>query len=96
MPTISNDEVEVDARALLREQLMRSPWFREGLSDDERQKRIGLEVDAWWHLKVGEAARRLIDRAVYRDAAECLLAQPLDAEPYQTWHRKRVRAGDVR
>jgi hypothetical protein len=68
MPTIRNDEAE--ARALLRGQIDRSPWFREGLSDDERQERIGLEVDAWWHLKVKEAARRLIDRVIYREAAE--------------------------
>ena len=30
MPTIRNDEVEAEARALLREQIDRSPWFREG------------------------------------------------------------------
>ena len=70
MATISNDEVEAEARSLLREQIGRSPWFREGLSDDERRERIRLEVDVWWHLKVEEAARRLIDRAVYRKAAE--------------------------
>ncbi len=70
MPTIRNDEVEAEARALLREQIDRSPWFREGLTDTERQKRISLEVDAWWHLKVEEAAQRLVDRAAYREAAE--------------------------
>ncbi len=70
MPTISNDEVEAEARALLREQIERSPWFREELSENERQERISLEVDAWWHLKVEKAAQRLIDRAVYREAAE--------------------------
>jgi hypothetical protein len=70
LPTISADEVEAEARALLRDQIDRSPWFREGLSERERQERIQLEVDAWWHLKVEEAACRLIDRAAYRDAAE--------------------------
>ena len=70
MLTIRNDEVEAEARALLREQIDRSPWFREGLSDAERQKRISLEVDAWWHLKVEEAAHRLIGRTAYHEAAE--------------------------
>ena len=46
MPTIRNDEVEAEARALLREQIERSPWFREGLTEEERQSRIQLEVDA--------------------------------------------------
>jgi hypothetical protein len=70
LPTISNDEVEAQARAILREQIDRSPWFREGLTDAERQERIQREVDAWWHLKVEEAAHRLIGRAAYREAAE--------------------------
>ncbi len=70
MLTISTDEVEAEAWAILRDQITRSPWFREGLSEHERQERIRIDVDAWWHLKVEEAARRLIDRAVYREAAE--------------------------
>ncbi len=47
MPTISNDEVEAQARAILRDQIDRSPWFREGLTDAERQERIQREVDTW-------------------------------------------------
>jgi hypothetical protein len=70
LPTISNDEVEAEARAILRHQIDHSPWFREGLTDAERQERIQREVDAWWHLKVEEAAHRLIDHAAYREAAE--------------------------
>ena len=70
MATISNNQVEALARQLLWEQIDRSAWFREGLSEAERQKRIRLEVDAWWHLKVEEAAQRLADRAAYREAAE--------------------------
>ena len=68
MPTISNEAVE--ARALLQDQIERSPWFREGMTEAQRQSRTQLEVDAWWHLKVEEAARRLIGRAPYREAAE--------------------------
>ncbi len=70
MATISNDQVEALARQLLWEQIDRSPWFREGLTDAERQSRIQLEVEAWWYLKVEEAAHRLIDHAAYREAAE--------------------------
>ena len=35
MPTISNDEVEAEARAVLRDQLMRLPWFPERLRRQE-------------------------------------------------------------
>ena len=70
MPTISNDEVEAEARAILRDQIDRSQWFREGLTEEERRQRIQLEVDAWWHLKVEEAARRLVAHAMYQEAAE--------------------------
>jgi hypothetical protein len=68
--TISNNQVEALARQLLWEQIDRSPWFREELTDAERQSRIQREVDAWWHLKVEEAAHRLLDHAAYREAAE--------------------------
>ncbi len=70
MVTINNEQVEALARQLLWEQIERSAWFREGLSEAERQKRIRLEVDAWWHLKVEEAAQQLADGAAYREAAE--------------------------
>ncbi len=36
MPTISNDEVEAEARALLRERVEHSPWFWQAMSDRER------------------------------------------------------------
>ena len=70
MATISNDQVEALARQLLWEQIDRSAWFREGLTDAERQSRIQREVEAWWHLKVEEAAHRLLDRTAYHEAAE--------------------------
>ena len=70
MATISNDQVEALARQLLWEQIDRSPWFREGLTNAERQSRIQREVEAWWHLKAEEAAHRLVDQAAHREAAE--------------------------
>ncbi len=48
MPTISNDEVEAEARAMLREQIDRSPWFREGLTAAERQECRWRLVEAEW------------------------------------------------
>ncbi len=48
MPTISNDDVEAEARAILQDQIARSPWFREGMTEErERRERIRLEVDAY-------------------------------------------------
>ena len=70
MPTISPDEVEAEARAILQDQITRSAWFREGMTEEKRRERINLEVDAWWHLKVEEAAHRLINHTAYRKAAE--------------------------
>jgi hypothetical protein len=60
MVTGSNDEVEAEARRLLRAQLTRSAWFRNGMTEKERRERIKQEVDAWWHLKTKEA-RELIE-----------------------------------
>ncbi len=64
MATISNGEVEALARQLLREQLECSPWFRQGLSERQRMKRIQLEVDAWWHLMIPEASQQLVECAI--------------------------------
>ena len=62
MAAVTSDELEVEARAILREQIARSPWFC-GSGDEERLERIEQEVDLWWHLMIREAATRLIDRA---------------------------------
>ncbi len=70
MAQISDSDVEAEARWLLREQITASAWFRLGMTDKQRRERIEMEVDAWWHLKVEEAAHRLIDHAAYREAAE--------------------------
>ena len=48
----------------------REQVLEEDVTEEERRERIQLEVDAWWHLKVEEAAHRLIARAAYREAAE--------------------------
>ena len=55
------DEVEAEARRLLRDLISRLPWYP-GLSADERTKRIEEDVDRWWLLKIEEAADRLAER----------------------------------
>jgi hypothetical protein len=54
----SAEAIEVEARCLLREQIERSAWFP-GMKKEERRAMIELEVDAWWHLKLKEAAAPL-------------------------------------
>jgi nucleotidyltransferase/DNA polymerase involved in DNA repair len=65
LATISNEEVELEARALLREKIERTPWFRSGMTRAQRQNTIEREVDRLWHLFVHDAAQRLIDRAAH-------------------------------
>ena len=62
MAAITNHDLEVEARAILRERIAQTPWFS-GPEDERRQERIELEVELWWHLMVREAAERLVDRA---------------------------------
>ena len=64
MATNNDNDIEAEARWLLREQLTRSAWFRNGMTQQERRKRIELEVDAWWHLKAEEVAKQHIERAM--------------------------------
>ncbi|WOH53780.1 hypothetical protein [Bradyrhizobium sp. sBnM-33] len=67
MAIINNKEVEAEVRRLLREQVERSDWFRHGMTRRQRRKHIDREVDAWWHLKLSEAAQRLVEREVQKD-----------------------------
>ena len=45
MVTSGDDEVEAEARRLLRAQITRSAWFRTGMTEKERRDRIKQEVD---------------------------------------------------
>ncbi len=63
MEAIDDKRVEVEARRLLQEQITRSAWFRNGMNEKDRQERIKLEVEAWWHLKMEEARELLEERA---------------------------------
>ena len=63
MATITNAQVEALARQLLWDQIDSSTWHA-GLSEEERTAAITADVEAWWHLRAGEAAQMLVDRAI--------------------------------
>jgi hypothetical protein len=61
--TIRDEELEAEARALLRERIERTPWFKIRVTREQRRVAIEREVDRNWHLLVPEAAKRLVERA---------------------------------
>ena len=61
MPEVTQQQIEVEARRILREKIKRMPWHA-GLTPEERQHRIEADVDRWWHLEIEEAARRLLSK----------------------------------
>ncbi len=60
MPEITPAEIEAEARALLRETVQRRPWCQ-GLSPEERDRRIEEDVERYWPTLIEEATRRLVD-----------------------------------
>jgi hypothetical protein len=62
MTSISNQDIEAEARALLRKRIQESTWYP-WMKKDERQKRIEEDVDRYWYIKVSEASQRLSDQA---------------------------------
>ena len=52
--------IEFTARALLRERIEATPWFRFKMTQDQRRAAIEREVEAYWHLFVADAAERLL------------------------------------
>jgi len=64
LATISDEDVEIEARAMLREKIEQTPWFQRGMTRAQRQSTIDGEVDRLWHLFVHDAAQRLVDRMV--------------------------------
>ena len=63
MATITNAQVEALARQLLWDQIDASTWHA-GITDEQRAAAIAADVEAWWHLRAGEAAQMLVDRAI--------------------------------
>jgi hypothetical protein len=56
--TLRDDDIEAEARALLRETIERSGWYQ-SLPKAEREKRIEADVDRHWSLMVPDAMKRL-------------------------------------
>ncbi len=63
LATVRNEDIEHEARAMLRERIERTPWFQHGMTRKQRQAAIEREVDRTWHLFIFDAAQRLVDRA---------------------------------
>ena len=63
LATVRNEDIEHEARAMLRARIEQTPWFQHGMTRKQRQAAIDREVDRTWHLFIFDAAQRLIDRA---------------------------------
>ena len=55
---LRDDEIEAEARAILRKTILRSRWYPE-LRSEEREKRIEQDVDRYWLLMRAEVVKRL-------------------------------------
>ena len=73
MATIGNDDVELEARAMLREMIERTAWVHHGMTKEQRQAAIEQDVDRHWPLVVRDAAKRLIDRVAQKYATAAAL-----------------------
>ena len=56
-----DEEIEAEARAILREMIERSGWYPT-LRKAEREKLIERDVEYHWHLMRAEAVKRLEQR----------------------------------
>ena len=63
MATVRNEDIELEARTMLRERIERTPWFQHRITKKQRQAAIEREVDRICHLFIFDAAQRLINRA---------------------------------
>jgi hypothetical protein len=59
--TLRDEDIEAEARALLRETIERSGWYQT-LRRAEREKRIEADVDQHWSLMIPDAMKRLEER----------------------------------
>jgi hypothetical protein len=60
MTRAGNNLIESMARALLRERIEATPWFRIKMTQEQRRAAIEREVDAYWHLFIADATERLL------------------------------------
>jgi len=52
--------IESTARALLRERIEATPWFRIRMTQEQRRAAIERDVEAYWHLFIADATERLL------------------------------------
>ena len=71
MATIRNEDIEIEARTMLRERIVRTPWFQHGMTRKQRQTAIEREVDRAWHLFIFDAVQRLVDRVAQAPCISC-------------------------
>ena len=60
MTRAGDNLIESTARALLRERIEATPWFRIRMTQEQRRAAIEREVEAYWHLFVADAAEQLL------------------------------------
>lgn len=56
-----DEDIEAEARLMLREKILQSGWYR-NVSESERERLIEQDVERYWHLCINEAAARLTTR----------------------------------
>jgi hypothetical protein len=61
MALIRDEQIEVEARAILRESIERSGWYS-ALRKKEREKLIQQDVERHWHLMIRDAVKQLEQR----------------------------------
>ena len=61
MAGIRDEEIEAEARTILRETIERSGWYQ-NLRQAERELLIAQDVDRHWHLMITDAMKRLEQR----------------------------------
>ncbi len=61
MTTKGSQLIEATARAMLRERIEATPWFRIRMTQKQRQAAIEKDVEAYWHLFINDAAKQLLD-----------------------------------
>jgi hypothetical protein len=60
-PPIRDEDIEAEARAMMRATIERSGWYP-NLQGEERQQRIEQDVEQNWPLMVPDARMRLEER----------------------------------
>jgi hypothetical protein len=60
-PTLRDEEIEAEARAILRKMIEDSGWYPT-LRGEERRKRIEQDIDLHWPLMIRDAMKRLEQR----------------------------------